>query len=594
MAFVAGVLLAVAILVAQHEELLRLRLLLAISFGLLLLALWRARPPRAWVVVVLVAATALLVSAPELLRPSEGPRSFLLGTALLPVLLGWALVLLVDALPEPAAVPDALAGRAPVVLAAIVAVALAWGHRTIVGDFRLTVDETMYLLQARWMDEPGFGAWVPTDLRESLGIGMAFFHGDRMTTQYPPGWPALLWLGDVLHARWLIAPLLAGVTLVLIARIGARVHSPMAGLVAALLVATQSWFLEAHVSLLSHPAKIAALVAAAWLLIDHDAADRHPSRARLVCAGALIAFAIAVRPLAGLAIGLAIAGWAALRSTAPVPRRVAASGWAMLGALPVGLLLLAYNRATTGDPLTLGYTAAHGALQSLGFGERGFRQGPVFTFTSADAVFNETRVAQALARYAIGLALLVPALWLGVRRGGRIRWGIVLLFMPFVVAQFFWFANRPRYHIGLLPFALLGTAVLLAHAGTRAWRLALAGAAFNLMLAPPWFQADLTRPAPPFARGLADLASRAERDGPFLVFWDPGDGWAAHWASISLLEGPRAIVARRVSPAADSVVARRFPRHRPVLVEWAGEGLPPRVVTVAGESRPAATVTGPR
>ncbi|HEX6210234.1 MAG TPA: hypothetical protein VF136_05630, partial [Methylomirabilota bacterium] len=99
----------------------------------------------------------------------------------------------------------------------LVAVALAIAalrHWLMVGRFAVLQDEVLYLLQASWLTEPGFG-WPLS--REELALVRPEYTSWRdgiLRTQYPPGWPALLAGFAGLGLRWWSTPILAALAVV--------------------------------------------------------------------------------------------------------------------------------------------------------------------------------------------------------------------------------------------------------------------------------------------------------------------------------------------------------------------------------------------
>ena len=70
--------------------------------------------------------------------------------------------------------------------------AAALRHRLIVAEFAVLQDEVLYLLQSAWLANPGFGWQLDPQLLSFLRPEYTSFRDNILTTQYPPGWPALL------------------------------------------------------------------------------------------------------------------------------------------------------------------------------------------------------------------------------------------------------------------------------------------------------------------------------------------------------------------------------------------------------------------
>jgi len=190
--------------------------------------------------------------------------------------------------------------------------------------------ETTLPLEAEWFTPLGF---VP--------------RGDRMASFYPIGLPIHLGLfariGGWAHAPFLVVPL-AGVGLVLLTFwLGLRLHSELAGLVAALLMGFCAVFVFQAVQPMSD------VLAAMWSVAAIAAAVEGRTRARFdVLAGFCFGVAVLVRPTSVLML-VPIAF--VMR---PVSRRVM---WFVIGGIPTVLILGWYNMDAFGSLFASGYDA---------------------------------------------------------------------------------------------------------------------------------------------------------------------------------------------------------------------------------------------
>jgi hypothetical protein len=78
----------------------------------------------------------------------------------------------------------------------------------------------------------------------------------RWFGQYPPGWVLLLAIGVLLKMSWLINPVLAALTLVLIYKLGALLSGRKTGLLAAVLGLYSPYYLLMSGSMMVHPAEL--------------------------------------------------------------------------------------------------------------------------------------------------------------------------------------------------------------------------------------------------------------------------------------------------------------------------------------------------
>lgn len=207
-------------------------------------------------------------------------------------------------------------------------------------------DEVAYLFQAKTLalgrltvpsPEPEEAFWTPFVLD---------YRGQRFG-KYSPGWPAVLALGVLVHAPWLVNPLLAALSLYLVYRLGRTLYDEETGLLAAALGLASPLFLVLGGSLLSHPASLAwLLLFSLWFL--WTARGRHWGYA--LGAGIALGLAFLTRPLTAVAYALPFVIYSLVQV---ILRRqphwsryllVAAAGGTLAALLP------AYQWAVTGDP----------------------------------------------------------------------------------------------------------------------------------------------------------------------------------------------------------------------------------------------------
>lgn len=418
------------------------------------------------------AASILLALVRALLAPSAGLRDDLVANLVLP-LAGWSVFLLlpIGIAPVPAD-GGAEPARGPRLVAVVALAFVAVWVETLARAPFDSIDEVLYGLQAHRL-ALGHATWsLDPALQRFVKLPLMAVTPDGVYGQYPPGYPAIL----SLFVR-LGIPTLCGATLAALAtlgayRLGKRIASPAVGIVAALLVATNALVIRWAATYMSHVAAMTALCLAAWLLVDAAVRTDRRRDVESVLAGVLLGVAVTIRPVTGLAIALSL--WLALlaeharRSAWSRLRRVTVM--LCLGGLAPVAALLAYNAATTGSPLRLGYHAALGHLTDLGFGERGYilydrDVQPVVAaepFTPGLALRNEVTVALwPLVRDVFPVWWLLPLMAVAVVYRARPRWTIVAAFGVLPLVYLVYFANAERMYVELLPFAFVAAALLL-------------------------------------------------------------------------------------------------------------------------------------
>jgi 4-amino-4-deoxy-L-arabinose transferase-like glycosyltransferase len=308
--------------------------------------------------------------------------------------------------------------------------------------------------------------------------------------QYPPGYPAILALFVRLGIPSLCGAVLGALAVTATYRMGARTASASVGLFAALLLATHELFIQWASSYMSHVAALTAIALAGWLLLDATGRADRRRDVESALAGFALGVAITVRPVTGLAVGLSL--WLALltrRLGWPRLRRVTVMMCVGL-ALPFAALL-AYNRATNGDPFRLNYRAALGNLTDMGFGPRGLilydrDVRPVVAaaeFTMRQAVRTEiTSALWPLARDLFPVWGLLPLIAIAFAYRVRFRIALVAAFAVLPLVNLFYFSNDARMYVELLPFVLIAAAIVVhgVHAvdprASRALAIFLVGA----------------------------------------------------------------------------------------------------------------------
>lgn len=561
----------------------------------------------------------LVLSAALALAPAIGqgrpPGFYEMAILGLSPLAGWVALAWL-ALPEgPASPPgQALAVRWPGALALVLGLATvgvaAALHRAFSGHFAVLQDESLLLLQSDWFAHGRLGWTVDRQLLPALQPEYTFYRNGTLYTQYPPGWPLLLACFGAVHLRWWASPVLAGVTVVATYHLGRRLHSPLAGLLGASLLAAQAWFLAQGVGYLSHLAGMACLTIAAVLVAPRQASARHRPLA-WVGGGALLGAAVAIRPLTGVTMTLALALWVAALRPGDRAEWTARIGLVALGAFAPLAGLLVYNWQTTGQALTFGYEAVHGSLHALGFGQRGFLLhggGPDLlpaaeSFTPAVAA---ARLGQQLWDISIRLlpvGMLVPLLWWAEDSGQPVRWRCVWPYLLLPGAYFFYFFNAPiRFMSEGVPFALVGIGCLLgelAGRGRQAAVMALAGClmAVNILASIAlWDDGRRGRYGTIILPSAEAITAAGREAGPIAVFiTEPAPEWYL-FRRLSFFNGEglagNIVVARDLGEASRRQLLERLPGHVPYQAVWAGPGLPLGLSPLPGRER-APTTSGP-
>ncbi len=190
--------------------------------------------------------------------------------------------------------------------------------------------------------------------------------GGRVYSHFPPGGPAMLALGSLIGAEWVVVPL-AGALAVLAFGWGMQRFDERPGvrLGATLLFALAPFMVFMSASRMNHVTALLWIVTAVAALAMTVTGDRsRPGLAFL--SGIAFGTAATIRPADALAFALPAALWY-LGRTVRWPRR-----WTDMAAAGIGItlpmaVLMWVNANTTGHPLVFGYSVLWGEATGLGF-----------------------------------------------------------------------------------------------------------------------------------------------------------------------------------------------------------------------------------
>lgn len=265
--------------------------------------------------------------------------------------------------------PVTLWERRPALLTLVIAaIALAlytWVALSVLGGRPLLIDEVVELFQAQIY--AGGALSLPTFTHPEFFSGMHIVDTQgRVYSQFPAGGPAMLTLGVLAHAPWLVGPVFGAIGVAAFA-VYARASERRAGvaLAATLIFAFAPFAVFMSGSHMNHVTALAwVMVAIAALAVVMTSEKPRPAIAAL--SGIGFGMAATIRPVDALAFALPAGIWFLVRALRD-PRR-----W--LDALPAGVgvalpmvALMWVNTRTTGSPLLFGYELLWGKSHRLGF-----------------------------------------------------------------------------------------------------------------------------------------------------------------------------------------------------------------------------------
>lgn len=234
-----------------------------------------------------------------------------------------------------------------------------------------SIDEMEALWQAR-IYASGHFAIAPFAHREFVSM-MNVIDWDRWYTLFPAGGPALLTVGMLADAAWLVNPVCAAIGVAATYAFARRAYDETTARATAIVLALSPFFLFMAAGYQNHVPALAALaLALAALGAWRTAATPRAAAIASVGVGFALGALVAIRPLDG-ALAAGVFG---IFQAVNIARRSGAATWsslgaqALAGAVPVAFLLLA-NAKSTGHPLTFAYGVMWSGT-SMGFGTSPF------------------------------------------------------------------------------------------------------------------------------------------------------------------------------------------------------------------------------
>jgi len=490
---------------------------------------------------------------------------------------------------------------APIAAVLVLIVSVAYALLSFGGAPHLE-DEVAYLFQARTFAEGAlWTAPPPVAARKAFDFYLLNVEGNRWFSVTMPGWPIVLSLGVKIGAPWLVNPVLAGVSVLAAHALVLRLSNLGVANLTAILMATSPWLQEIGGSLMPHAVTLAALLVAGLAIANAKAARLSVALALSFAAGCLMGLTLLVRPQEGLVLGVLAGLW--ILWGRPVSKSLPSAGAYAVGCLLIGTLLLVWNVAMTGDPMSLVQSeyldrAWVGGSNRFGFGPDigpPERWGALDVFwpghSPLEAIINAQHSLSELSfemyGWAIGsLGLVFLALkWNGWR--GLVGVMIVVIAITIAAHLLYWhtagYYVGPRYWFMLFaPVAILsaiGAENLirrLSGKGDGAQRFGAVVVVLILqgMVVSGWRMSEHFPDYNGFDSEYRTLAESHELENALVFVHDTSDsayGSAAGFADPLLREG-RPIFVRPADGKSNARIATVFPNRRPMHVTRNSDG----------------------
>jgi hypothetical protein len=361
-------------------------------------------------------------------------------------------------------------------LAILTAVACAWIAHNIFENVPHVEDEFANLWQAHAMAKNEVYLPSPPMPRAFLVPFVIDYEGRRFA-KYPPGWPATLSLGVRAGNPYLVNPLLAGLAVWMIYRLGSKISRPEIGLLAALLAAVSPMLLMLSATIMPHSLSLFLVLAfiLAWLeMFPHQAAPdserpQIPAWLLILIAGLSLGALALTRPLTavGVAIPFAVHG-AIILIRGSRKQRICAVLTAVL-VVAIALLLPLWQAALTGKPWLNPYTLWW-PYDQVGFGPGHGRgeDGHDLLAGLGNMIFSMRSAIHDLFGWPYLSWLFLPFGIVALRRN-RDGWLAFGVFLSLVVVHWaYWVGSwlfGPRYYYEALPGLAITSALGVAWLG---------------------------------------------------------------------------------------------------------------------------------
>ena len=207
-------------------------------------------------------------------------------------------------------------------------------------------DEVAYYLQGRLLAAGYLTAPGPL-IPQAFTTYLLEITDSRWYAVTPAGWPAFLALGFWVGFPSLVNPLLAGGSILLAFLLTRRLYGENSAIVITLLLAFSPWLLFLSMSYMNH---VAALTAALGATYAASHFTKNGSLWWAGLAGAATGLVGLIRPLDGLIVALILGTWAAFELLPK--RKIGVLLVFLFGMISVSAIVLPYNAALTGHPLS--------------------------------------------------------------------------------------------------------------------------------------------------------------------------------------------------------------------------------------------------
>jgi hypothetical protein len=205
-------------------------------------------------------------------------------------------------------------------------------------------DEITDFQHAKYLADGALTSPAPS-VPDAFDVYLMQVDGDRWYPAAPVGWPAVLSLGVLLKAPWLVNPALAGLNMILIYLLVQEIFSRYTARMSLLLLCTSPWYVFMGMSFMTHMSTLTCALCAALAICK---ARKSGKAIWGWLGGGAVGMVSLIRPLEGLIVASLLGLW----SIGLGGKRLKTSAimGLVIGSIMVGSVVLFYNRYLTGDP----------------------------------------------------------------------------------------------------------------------------------------------------------------------------------------------------------------------------------------------------
>ena len=206
-------------------------------------------------------------------------------------------------------------------------------------------DEVVYLYHARYL-AAGMLTMPAPAVPDAFYVNLMNYEKNVWFCPVPPAWPAVLALGVLFGAPWLVNPLLAGLNILLAYSLLRELYDRRIAQIAVLLLCVSPWYIFMGMNFMTHMLTLTCALLAALAVI------RSRQTGKVVwafAAGMAAGFVTLIRPLDGLIAGGVIGLW--VIGVGGKRLKITSIMGFVLGCVLVAVMQLPYNKMLTGNAM---------------------------------------------------------------------------------------------------------------------------------------------------------------------------------------------------------------------------------------------------